>query len=166
MSRLYNHQYWSDIARSSRPLPSVGSTRVELETEIKRAFPRAISFSAEWARASSTARYEFCLFVDNICLESLVHRSYHGPVVKVLNKDWGNLTLEERKYKIHPDFHDGETDDESEEVGWMYLPINRYLDWYDLLREHQEHWWRFYARPPYIDWRESRDDVIGWWRNK
>lgn len=101
-----------------------------------------------------------------MCLESLVHSSYHGPVVKVLNEDWGNLTPEERKYTIHPDYHDGATDDEFEEVGWMYLPVDRYLDWYDLLSEHQDDWWRFYNRPPYIDWRESKDDVIGWWRNK
>lgn len=138
----------------------------ELNSRLKPSASDPSQFSAAWACASSTARYEFCLFVDDMCLESLVHRSHHGPVVKVLNKDWGNLTPEERVYTIHPDYHDGATDDEFEEVGWMYLPIDRYLDWYDLLSEHQYDWWRFYVRPPYFDWTESKDDVVGWWRNK
>ncbi|KAJ5786801.1 uncharacterized protein N7503_012013 [Penicillium pulvis] len=94
-------------------------------------------------------RYNFCLFVDDFCLESLelFESSSSGPVVKILSKPWGNLTPQERKYKIHPEWHDGETDDEFEMVGWMYTPIHSYVGWFDTL-EVPSNWEAFYVRPP------------------
>ncbi|KAJ5952490.1 uncharacterized protein N7479_010903 [Penicillium vulpinum] len=76
------------------------------------------------------ARFNFALFVDDICLESLVHMDM--PVVKILYKQWGNLSPEERNYKIDPDWHDGTTEDEEEDVGWMYMSVIDYVDTYDL----------------------------------
>ncbi|KAJ5523810.1 hypothetical protein N7494_010460 [Penicillium frequentans] len=94
-------------------------------------------------------RYNFCLFVDDFCLDSLefFENSSSGPVVKILSKPWGNLTLQEREYKIHPEWHDGETDDEFEMVGWMYTPIHSYVRWFDTL-EVPSNWEAFYVRPP------------------
>lgn len=88
-------------------------------------------------------RYNFCLFMDDFCLESLEL----GPVVKILSKPWGNLTPQERQYKIHPEWHDGETDDEFEMVGWMYMPIHSYVQWFDIL-EVPSNWEAFYVLPP------------------
>lgn len=117
---------------------------------------------------TDTARYKFCLMVDEICLESLDHdqENMNWPVVKVINCDWGPLSLEERQYEIHPDYHDGETDDWEEEVGWMYLPVHQYVEWYDLLSESWQDWWEFYVRPPYIDRTETSDELVGSWRKK
>ena len=94
-------------------------------------------------------RYNFCLFVDDFCLESLelFKDSFHGPVVKILSKPWGNLTPQERTYKIHPEWHDGETDDELEMVGWMYIPIHSYVHWFDTL-EVPSDFEAYYVRPP------------------
>ncbi|OQD84860.1 hypothetical protein PENANT_c011G08235 [Penicillium antarcticum] len=97
------------------------------------------------------ARWNFCLFVDDFCLDALEHiDSINGPVVKILSKQWGNLSPEERKYQIHPDWHDGETDDELEMVGWMYIPTCECVWWYDLLEDQTAHWDGFYLRPPQL----------------
>ena len=50
-------------------------------------------------------KYTSTLFIDDIYLESLVNMNM--PVVKLLSTQWGNLSLEEKKYTIHPDWHDG-----------------------------------------------------------
>ena len=58
-------------------------------------------------------RYNFCLFVDDFCLESTkyIDDLRFDPVVKVLSGFWGNLTPQEREYQIRFNWHDGETDD-------------------------------------------------------
>lgn len=97
-------------------------------------------------------RYNFCLFVDDYCLDSLelFDNSPSGPIVKCLSKPWGNLTLQERNYKIHPEWHDGETDDELEMVGWIYLPVCSYVGWYDTLVE-PSNFEEYYLRPPMMN---------------
>jgi len=56
----------------------------------KRAFG-----ASEWGLG---ARCNFCLFVDDLCLESEERRDQ--PVVKLLWKPWGPLAPEERKYSM------------------------------------------------------------------
>lgn len=51
------------------------------------------------------ARFNLALFVDDICLESLDHMD--DPVVKIMYKQWGDLSPEERNYEIDPEWHDG-----------------------------------------------------------
>ncbi|KAJ5564121.1 hypothetical protein N7513_000363 [Penicillium frequentans] len=106
----------------------------------------------DYLRSSPALNYDFCLFVDDFCLDSLelFEDSLSGPIVKCLSKPWGNLTLQERNYKIHPEWHDGETDDELEMVGWIYLPIHSYVGWYDTLEE-PSNWEAFYLRPPMMN---------------
>lgn len=98
------------------------------------------------------ARYNFCLFVDDFCLESLkyVNKSSFDPVVKILSGFCGDLTPQERNYQIHPDWHDGETDDEFEMVGWMYIPVHSYVWWYDAMEEPAD-WEPNYSRPPIMN---------------
>ncbi|KAK2733887.1 hypothetical protein FQN57_001937 [Myotisia sp. PD_48] len=66
-------------------------------------------------------RYDMCLFADDICLESIEHMSF--PVVKILDRWFGHLPLEKRGYAIHPEHDDGETDEDDEDVGWMYTEL-------------------------------------------
>jgi valyl-tRNA synthetase len=111
------------------------------------------------------ARYDFCLFVDDICLESLDHRE-DNPLVKILDRVWGHLEPEKRGYAMHPDWHDGETDDEFEDVGWMYTRVSDYVHNYRLLSEDPGTiWGEYYTRPPGIFLQDS-DEIAGDWRKK
>ncbi|CEJ62376.1 hypothetical protein PMG11_10877 [Penicillium brasilianum] len=115
------------------------------------------------------ARFNYALFVDDICLESLEHMT--SPVVKVLYKQWGNLTPEERNYEIHPDWHDGTTEMDEEDVGWMYMRTGYFVEVYDKCEwSHLDMWYYFYLRPPQIDglpgrWGD-RSKLPGFWRIK
>lgn len=75
------------------------------------------------------ARFNFALFVDDICIESLEHMKF--PMVKLLDKQWGHLSPEERNYEIHPDWHDGTTNMDEEDIGWIYMSTCNYVDFYD-----------------------------------
>lgn len=77
-------------------------------------------------------RYNFCLFVDDICLESLDEMS---PVMKILWKQWGGREPTDRQYEIHPDWEDGEKDKWEEDFGWMYIPVDKYFKYYDLFED-------------------------------
>lgn len=95
------------------------------------------------------ARYNFCLFMDDFCLDSTkyINDSQFDPVIKVLSGFSGKITPQEREYQIHPNWHDGETDDEFEMVGWMYIPMESYVWWYNALEQPAD-WDRYYLRPP------------------
>ncbi|PYH97516.1 hypothetical protein BO71DRAFT_466894 [Aspergillus ellipticus CBS 707.79] len=77
----------------------------------------------EWFHS---ARYNFCLMVDALCLESLDRM--HFPVVKFVWKQWGNLDAEERNQPVHEVWEDGVTDQEEEDVGWMYMSVLECVD--------------------------------------
>ena len=137
----------------------------ELRDRLKPNPPPAELFSVQNSFVNGAARYKFCLFVDDICLESLDQKGSNWPVVKVLEKNWGPLPADQRQYKIHPDYHDGETDEEEEEIGWMYMPADWYMEWYDLLTKVDD-FYGFYARPPYISLGFPEDEVVGFWRDQ
>ncbi|RHZ60756.1 hypothetical protein CDV55_101619 [Aspergillus turcosus] len=110
----------------------------------------------EWTLGT---RYNFCLFVDDICMESLDEMKL--PVVKLLWGQWGPLEPHERNYAVHPEYEDGETDEDDEDVGWMYMSVIDYMGHYIRLNEY-DWWYDLYARPPYmIDEYEKRP---GSWR--
>jgi hypothetical protein len=86
--------------------------------------------------------------------------------VKILYRGWGHLEPEKRGYAVHPDWHDGETDDEFEDVGWMYTTVWSYVLNYRLLTECPEaNWGEYYSRPPGI-FLESSDQIAGDWMKK
>lgn len=119
----------------------------------------------DWHYATSTPRYKYCLFADDLCLESVDHPGSHRPAVKLLCKDWESPYLpEERNYSVPAPFHDGATEYDEEDVGWMYMPLAYYIDKYDLLGKHD--WDDQYVRPPYIDGFENEERFIGHWRQK
>jgi hypothetical protein len=112
------------------------------------------------------ARFNFALFIDDICLVPLDHMQ--SPVVKILHKQWGHLTPEERKYEVHSDFHDGATEDEEEDVRWMYMSVLEYVDIYDKYEwAHDCAWYASYLRPPQmVDYWGDEGSQPGFWRTQ
>lgn len=143
-------------------LPQVVNTPETLQSLVKQCEDKPIP-GPEY---SFGARFNFAIFVDDICLESLDHM--HDPVVKILYKQWGNLTPEEKKYEIHPEWHDGETDDGEEDVGWMYMSVREYAETYNQFEwAHLSPWHDFYLRPPLmLDIYWDKESQLGFWRTK
>lgn len=93
--------------------------------------------------------------------------SYAGTileVVKLLCRDWtGFLSQQDRQGAIVcPGFHDGITDDYEEDLGWMYMPVPEYVNWYAMLHDING-WECTYVRPPYIYGFEKEDGLPGAW---
>ncbi|KAM0523146.1 hypothetical protein ACHAPE_001638 [Trichoderma viride] len=117
--------------------------------------------------ATSTPRYEYCLFADDICLESMDQSGYDMPVVKILPRDWeSSLSPEEMSQPVPAPYHDGVTEYWEEDVGWMYMPLNDYMDKYDLLGRVSTDWYDQYVRPPYMWGGEDETNFVGHWRKK
>lgn len=111
--------------------------------------------------AEHGTRYNYCLFVDDICLESVEHMRY--PVVKILERQFGHLALEKRGFTVHPEWEDGETDDPDEDVGWMYMHVDSYVELYSTFHD-SIFWPDYYARPP--DMIDPYENMLpGSWRN-
>jgi valyl-tRNA synthetase len=141
------------IAWVAEELPKVVSQPNEF---FEREEFNSIGLRREWTLGT---RYNFCLFVDDICIESLDEMRY--PVVKLLWGQWGPLKPHERNYVIHPEYEDGETDEDDEDVGWTYMSVDDYMRYYNHLNEY-DWWYNFYARPPYMV--EQYGKIPGSWR--
>ncbi|KAJ5914632.1 hypothetical protein N7504_003515 [Penicillium tannophilum] len=126
-------------------LPKVVKTHEVLQRLMEEQ-KRIPDFGPEY---SLGARLNFALFVDDICLESLVH-----------------MDQPERKYKIDPGWHDGITEEEEEDVGWMYMPVVDYVDMYDKFEwAHTGVWHDTYLRPPQMmDYYNDMESLPGFWR--
>ncbi|KAF2703705.1 hypothetical protein K504DRAFT_463429 [Pleomassaria siparia CBS 279.74] len=95
-------------------------------------------------------RWNFCLFVDDACLRSLDESIRFGAsVIKILTTDWP----EDRVAAVAEGWEDGETDEEWEDVGWMYISVYEYVDVYNRLDD-AFRWHDFYERPykGYVDY--------------
>ena len=107
-------------------------------------------------------RYNFCLMVDEVCLESL--DSIASPVVKLVKKDFAS---EEDNHDdsstsgviAYSDWEDGVTGCEEEDVGWMYLPVADYVDCCNQL--HDPEFWHdgYYVRPPLTFLTDLRTNI-------
>ncbi|EFR02318.1 hypothetical protein MGYG_05315 [Nannizzia gypsea CBS 118893] len=106
-------------------------------------------------------RYNFCLFVDDICLESLDHMRW--PVIKVLAKNFGMRGPGDRDYIVHPGWEDGETEEGEEEVGWMYTEVLELVSFYNTLMR-IEPWYYRYCRPPSMFPPFDKSKFPGHWR--
>ncbi|OBT70097.1 hypothetical protein VE03_00637 [Pseudogymnoascus sp. 23342-1-I1] len=112
-----------------------------------------------------TPRYNYCLVVDEICLESVEHPESLEPVVKLICRDWEcPWSPEERRQGGQKPFHDGITEFDEEDVGWMYVPLLYYMDKYENF--HNWCWDDMYVRPPFIDGSEDETNMVGHWRPK
>lgn len=104
-------------------------------------------------------RWNFCLLVDEICLQSMDHPRRRGTVVKLVHtafpggecediaEEWEDgETDDPSEDDIAVEWEDGETDDPWEDVGWTYIYASEHVDWYERLqRAHDWHEW--YERP-------------------
>lgn len=112
-----------------------------------------------------TPRYNYCLVVDEICLESIEHPEALESVVKLIWRDWEcPWSPEEKLQGVQPPFHGGITEFAEEDVGWMYLPLLFYMDKYENF--HNWCWDDMYVRPPFIDGTEDQTNMVGHWRRK
>ncbi|KAK2803671.1 hypothetical protein FQN50_006887 [Emmonsiellopsis sp. PD_5] len=122
---------------------------------------------------ASATRYNFCVFVDDICLESQEHMT--EPVIKILKRDWEPTTPEpveeeeeeegkerSQQQRLHLDWEDGKTENEKEDVGWMYIPVLSTVGHYDILHDPAK-WKENYYRPP-GNYCLSLDEIPGFWR--
>ncbi|KAL4795202.1 hypothetical protein BDV19DRAFT_363304 [Aspergillus venezuelensis] len=114
-------------------------------------------------------RYTHCLFADEICLESLDETSTR-PVIKALIVDWEQTAPEwyqRNSYKVCDDhgYEDGLTDYWAEDVGWMYIEVYRYVEWFDKFTEPWD-WDLWYRRPPDLGFSSLPGMVPGEWRKK
>lgn len=110
-------------------------------------------------------RYNYCLLVDEVCLESLDRIA--SPVVKLVKKDFYD---EEEGgggrsgVAASSGWEDGVTESEEEDVGWMYLPVADYVDCCDQLHD-PEFWYNgFYVRPPLTFLNRDFASAPGFWR--
>ncbi|KAM5451182.1 hypothetical protein MaudCBS49596_003887 [Microsporum audouinii] len=107
-------------------------------------------------------QYNFCLFVDDICLESLKHMTW--PVVKLLHKLDGAREPGNRGYTVYPGWEDGESDCAEEAVGWMYIRVMECMDMYEMFMD-PDAWHNVYCRPPFTCEISDRSKAPGHWRN-
>ncbi|CAI6301158.1 unnamed protein product [Periconia digitata] len=89
-------------------------------------------------------RWQFCLFVDDNCLRSLDHPDLiMGPYVKILTTDWKG----DRTTTTAEGWEDGETDNEHEDVGWMYMEAIDCIEMYRNLIDPSSWTDPYYSRP-------------------
>ncbi|KAL4905038.1 hypothetical protein BDW74DRAFT_18503 [Aspergillus multicolor] len=125
-------------------------------------------------------RFNFCLFIDEICLESLDEMPSR-PVVKLLMRNWNkpaDPTEIHGPYKDPIDkicdnheYEDGLSNDPAEDVGWMYIQVWNYVEYFNrLVHEYPYSWDVWYRRPPRLEDYGGLDTTRvvfpGAWRKK
>ncbi|KAI8960234.1 hypothetical protein F5Y11DRAFT_330589 [Daldinia sp. FL1419] len=136
----------------------------------------------KWARKRdsnshhlTSTRYNYCLMVDDLCLESF-DKMAGAPFVKLLRKDFLPSSQDEARrigllddsnsLNFPPGFwEDGVTNHEEEDVGWMYIPAVDYVDEYNRLCD-GDYWYDSYVRPPFTFLNRRAETAIGFWRRK
>jgi hypothetical protein len=109
----------------------------------------------------------YCLYVDEICVESVEHMKSAGTLVKLVCRDWENpWSPEERLKPIHPPYHDRITEYHEEDVGLMYMPIHCYMNRYEGFNHWAAGWDNFYIRPPFTEGPDHGEHVVGFGRTK
>lgn len=112
----------------------------------------------------SGPRYNFCLFVDDICLESLDKMAI--PVAKLVSRRWtqgGEMQQGGDSDDENPGWEGGVTNNEFEDVGWMYVQVCDYVDVQSQL-EQADDWADVYVRPPLMRFETEFEDAPGFWR--
>ena len=98
-------------------------------------------------------RWQFCIFVDADCLCSLdmgLDFEAQDPALKILTTDWELAEESTSTEEFTHDWDGGETDNDSEMVGWMYIEMSDYVpkyaslvraaDWYDFSQRPNKSW--------------------------
>ncbi|KAM3427186.1 hypothetical protein MY4824_009603 [Beauveria thailandica] len=131
--------------------------------------PSVEEINVDMAISLAGARYNFFLVVDDICLESLDQAC--GPVVKLVQAagheglDY-SLSAEEIQErgpkKEDSEWEGGLTENEFENVGWMYIETSDYAVFQEYLAE-PENWEDEYLRPPKLRSLDGFEDAPGSW---
>ena len=101
------------------------------------------------------ARYNYCLVVDDMCLEC-VEWMRDRAVVKLVDRTWKfreygpDDLLIPGKNGENCCWDGGVTDYPHEEVGWMYMEVNDYITMQEDLEDATFGWEQIYWRPPLI----------------
>jgi hypothetical protein len=100
-------------------------------------------------------RWQFCLFVDEDCVRSLnasMISPYPDPALKILTTDWELDRAESATEVFTTDWDGGETDNDCEDVGWMYMDMSGYVPLYAGLVT-PFNWYEYHQRPykGYVD---------------
>ncbi|KAF3011654.1 hypothetical protein E8E14_004319 [Neopestalotiopsis sp. 37M] len=113
---------------------------------------------------SAGARYNYCLQVDEICIESLGHMP--SPVVKLVRKKWeGDQPEVGVEAGGHDEWEAADEDfAEEEDVGWMYVPLCDYVECCNQLHDVDFWYDGFYVRPPLIFLDRNLAHAPGFWR--
>jgi hypothetical protein len=117
-------------------------------------------------------RYNFCLLVDDLCLESL-DKMPGRPVVKLVSKHWAPYAEDELD-QLQCDLDDGPEEDiprweggvsnsEGEDIGWKYMEVSDYVQKHNDLYDYQD-WADEYVRPPFMDWDYNLETAPGFWQ--
>ncbi|KAM3448369.1 hypothetical protein MY3296_007853 [Beauveria thailandica] len=131
--------------------------------------PSVEEINVDMAISLDGARYNFFLVVDDICLESLDQAC--GPVVKLvqaaghegLDYSLSAEEIQERGPKEEDsEWEGGLTENEFENVGWMYIETSDYAVFQEYLAE-PENWEDVYLRPPKLRSLDGFEDVPGSW---
>ncbi|EUC49057.1 hypothetical protein COCMIDRAFT_2120 [Bipolaris oryzae ATCC 44560] len=105
-------------------------------------------------------RWKYCIFVDQDCLRSVAkgpeEPELKDPAMKILTTDWERDEVEVPIEEFTRDWDGGETNDDAEEVGWMYMDMTDYVTVYDRLTGTFA-WEEYYQRPykSYVDDSDS-----------
>jgi hypothetical protein len=102
-----------------------------------------------------TSRWKYCIFVDEDCLRSLqpeLDDEDQDPALKILTTDWPYEEEGPPTEEFTRDWDGGETDDDGEDVGWMYIDMSDYCAMYCSLMTGFG-WMELYERPykSYVD---------------
>jgi hypothetical protein len=141
--------------------PRLRDDRLEAYGGLTQVRAKLISNDAHWERMHPAGvappRWVYCIFIDQDCLRSLENGpedpELQDPALKILTTDWkwdrGNVPTEE----FTVDWDGGETDNDHEDVGWMYMDMTDYGVVYNRLTRFGSEWDHFYERPykGYVD---------------
>jgi hypothetical protein len=121
--------------------------------------------SPNYHLSTAGSRFNYCFLVDDICLESLEKMS--SPVIKLVNRYWAPDSepdeLEEDDDDEKYYWEGGETNNDHEDVGWMYVNTYEYTDVQNQLLENF-FWPDYYVRPPLMRWESDFNEAPGFWR--
>ncbi|KAF5514919.1 putative sterigmatocystin biosynthesis P450 monooxygenase STCB [Colletotrichum fructicola] len=106
------------------------------------------------------ARYNVCMVIDDVCLQSVDEtRKHTGPVALLLKREWQPIRFREGE-DVHPDYEDGWMIDHDEGPnGWIYVRASNYVQQYNDLNEwyndwDEDHMFMYPITPLALRWNE------------
>ena len=110
-------------------------------------------------------RWRYCIFVDQDCLRSLEggpeEPELKDPALKILNADWDGEEAEVPNEEFTQAWDGGETNDDYEDVGRMWMDMTDYAAKYTQLTS-AFGWEEYYERPQkdYLEATRSLRDLL------